>query len=73
MANTQVLSEVNGSVWKIVVAVGDEVSEDQPLVYIESMKMEIPVVATESGVVEAIFVSEGDQVAEGLAILSIRH
>ncbi len=72
MAQTSVFSEVNGSIWKILVAVGDSVAEDDPVAYVESMKMEIPVLATESGVVTEIFVAEGEAVAEGAAIISIR-
>ena len=72
MAETKVLSEINGSVWKIVVKVGDSVEEDQPLAYVESMKMEIPVLATEGGVVTEIFVAEGEPIAEGAPILAIR-
>ena len=51
MAIVDVKAEITGSVWKIVVKVGDRVTEDQPLVILESMKMEIPLMATEDGVV----------------------
>ncbi|MEP7299938.1 MAG: acetyl-CoA carboxylase biotin carboxyl carrier protein subunit [Caldimonas sp.] len=73
MAPISVLSEVNGSIWKILVAVGDPVAEDDPVAYVESMKMEIPVLATESGIVAEIFVAEGEPVAEGAPIISIRR
>lgn len=73
MAEINVLSEVNGSVWKILVKVGDSVEEDQPLAYVESMKMEIPVMASSSGVIAEVFVVEGQQVSEGAPILSIRE
>jgi acetyl-CoA carboxylase biotin carboxyl carrier protein len=65
MADTRVRSEIAGSVWKIEVAVGDRVAEDDPLVILESMKMEIPLLAPRSGVVKEILVAEGDRVAEG--------
>ena len=65
MAETTVLSEVNGAVWKIVVKVGDEVAQDDPLVYAESMKMEIPILAPDDGVVSRILVTEGQALAEG--------
>lgn len=71
MSDVKVLSEIAGSVWKIVAAVGDQVEEDQPLVILESMKMEIPVLAPESGVVKTICVSEGSAVAEGEVVAII--
>lgn len=65
MAETRVRSEIAGSVWKIEVAVGDSVSEDDPLIVLESMKMEIPLLAPRAGVVREILVAEGEPVAEG--------
>lgn len=65
MAEVEVKSEITGSVWKIVVGVGDRVSEDDPLIILESMKMEIPLLATEDGTVKEIRVKEGDPIAEG--------
>ena len=66
-----VKSPVVGSVWKIQVAVGDNVAEDDDLIILESMKMEIPVEAETSGVITAINVAEGDQVAEGDTLATI--
>lgn len=65
MAELRVKSEIAGSVWKIEVAIGDRVAEDDPLIVIESMKMEIPLLAPRSGVVKEILVAEGDRLAEG--------
>jgi len=65
MADTRVRSEIAGSVWKIEVAVGDAVAEDDPLIILESMKMEIPLLAPRSGVVREILVAEGEPIAEG--------
>ena len=65
MAELKVRSEIAGSVWKIAVAVGDRVAEDDPLVILESMKMEIPLLAPQAGTVKAILVAEGEQVVEG--------
>lgn len=63
-----VRSELAASVFKIEVAVGDRVEEGQPLVVLESMKMEIPVVAGRAGTVEEILVSEGEVVEEGAVV-----
>jgi biotin carboxyl carrier protein len=65
MADLRVRSEIAGSVWKIEVTIGDSVAEDEPLVILESMKMEIPLLAPRSGVVKEILVVEGEPIAEG--------
>jgi len=64
-AELKVRSEIAGSVWKIEVAVGDEVAQDDALVVLESMKMEIPLLSPRAGIVREILVAEGDPVAEG--------
>jgi acetyl-CoA carboxylase biotin carboxyl carrier protein len=71
VAIERVLSEIPGQVIRIEVAIGDRVSEDDPILFIESMKMEIPVTATAGGVIKELLVASGDAVAEGtpLAIL----
>jgi acetyl-CoA carboxylase biotin carboxyl carrier protein len=66
MAELRVRSEIAGSVWKIEVAVGDSVAEDDPLLILESMKMEIPLLAPRAGVVKQILVAEGEPIAEGV-------
>ncbi|SKB05381.1 biotin/lipoyl-binding carrier protein [Aeromicrobium choanae] len=65
---SDVRSELTASVFKIEVAVGDQVEEGQPLLILESMKMEIPVVAPRAGVVQEILPSEGDVVEEGAIV-----
>ena len=65
MAETRVRSEIAGSVWKIEVRIGDSVAEDDPLIVLESMKMEIPLLAPRAGVVREILVSEGEPIGEG--------
>ena len=65
MAETRVRSEIAGSVWKIEVAIGDKVAEDDPLIVLESMKMEIPLLSPRAGVVREILVAEGDPIGEG--------
>lgn len=65
MAELRVKSEIAGSVWKIEVAVGDKVGMDDPLIVLESMKMEIPLLAPKAGTVVQILVAEGEAIAEG--------
>jgi len=73
MSQTKVVSEINGSMWKILVKEGDAVSEDDMLAVVESMKMEIPVLAPVSGTVAKILVTEGQAVAEGVPIMLLSH
>jgi acetyl-CoA carboxylase biotin carboxyl carrier protein len=65
MAEIRVRSEISGSVWKIEVAIGDRVAEEDPLIILESMKMEIPLLAPQPGTVREIRCKEGDPIAEG--------
>ena len=67
----EVRAEMVANVWKIVVAPGDSVEDGDTLVILESMKMEIPVIAESSGHVTALHVSEGDVVQEGDVIAVI--
>lgn len=66
-----VKASMAGTVWKIVVAEGDQVSAGQDVAILESMKMEIPIAAEESGVVTKIIANEGDFINVDDAILEI--
>jgi acetyl-CoA carboxylase biotin carboxyl carrier protein len=68
MAIIDVKTEITGNVWKIVATVGQNLSEDEPILILESMKMEIPVAAPEDGVLVEILASEGDVVTEGAVV-----
>jgi oxaloacetate decarboxylase alpha subunit len=60
-----------GNVFKVLVGVGDTVTEGQPVLVVEAMKMETEVAAPRSGPVTAVHVKEGDAVAVGDALISI--
>jgi biotin carboxyl carrier protein len=60
----EVRAELVANVWKIVVTEGQQVDDGDTLVILESMKMEIPVIAESSGSV-SVKVAEGDVVQEG--------
>ena len=60
-----VVAEMVANVWKVVVQQGDTVGEGDPLVLLESMKMEIPVESPVAGTVKEVRVSEGGVVQEG--------
>lgn len=61
----EVRADMVANVWKVVAAEGDTVADGDPLVILESMKMEIPVLAAGGGIVTAMHVAEGDVVQEG--------
>jgi acetyl-CoA carboxylase biotin carboxyl carrier protein len=61
----EIRAEMVANVWKVVAAPGDTVDDGDTLVILESMKMEIPVLAESAGVVAEIAVNEGDVVQEG--------
>lgn len=73
MATKEIRSEITGSVWKILKNAGDRVEEEDALMILESMKMEIPVLAEAKGKVAEIRVKPEDAVAEGqvLAVLEL--
>ena len=60
-----------GKVFKIEASVGQTVQKGDAIVIVEAMKMEIPMVATVSGVVNTVFVSEGQPVEAGDKLLTI--
>lgn len=67
----KIKSEVTGTVWKVEVQVGQEVAMDDVLVIVESMKMEIPIVAERAGKVSEILVGEGDPVADDQVVVHL--
>jgi acetyl-CoA carboxylase biotin carboxyl carrier protein len=71
MAIVDVKTEITGNVWKIFARVGQELAEDEPILILESMKMEIPVSAPEAGTVKEILVAEGDVATEGSVVARI--
>jgi len=58
-------AHITGTVWKIEVKVGDDVTDGDTLVILESMKMEMPVEAEDDGKVAEIRCEEGQSVSEG--------
>ncbi|WP_305785234.1 biotin/lipoyl-binding carrier protein [Symbioplanes lichenis] len=61
----EIRAEMVANVWKVVAAPGAEVAEGDTLVILESMKMEIPVLAESGGTLKELSVHEGDVVQEG--------
>ena len=71
MAVFDVKADIGGVVWKIEKAIGDAVAEDDSIMILESMKMEIPVLAPRGGTLSECLVKEGEAVREGQVIARI--
>ncbi len=67
----EIRAEMVANVWKVLVSEGDQVDDGDTLVILESMKMEIPVLAESPGVVTKLHVAEGDVVQEDELIAEI--
>ena len=67
----EIRAEMVANVWKVVASVGAPVADGDTLVILESMKMEIPVLAESDGTVTQLAVNEGDVVQEGDLIATI--
>ncbi|PKR78744.1 hypothetical protein CEY16_03020 [Halalkalibacillus sediminis] len=68
---SEVIANMAGNVWKVVVKEGDSIDSGQDVVILESMKMEIPIAAEASGSIKELKVNEGDFVNEGDVIAVI--
>jgi acetyl-CoA carboxylase biotin carboxyl carrier protein len=67
----EVRAEMVANVWKVLLAEGDHVDDGDTLVILESMKMEIPVLAEDAGTITKLHVAEGDVVQEDDLIAEI--
>ena len=61
----EAISEVSGTVWKVLAQPGQRVAAGDVLVIVESMKMEIPVESPCDGVLQSLSCEEGKPVREG--------
>ena len=67
----QVTAGAAGKVFKLEASVGQSVKKGEPVVIIEAMKMEIPVVAPEDGTVASIDVVVGDAIEAGSVLATL--
>jgi biotin carboxyl carrier protein len=65
VATEKVRAEITGTVWKIVSQPGQQLAEEDTILIMESMKMEIPVIAPVKGTLASLLVKEGQEVSEG--------
>ncbi|HEX7065663.1 MAG TPA: acetyl-CoA carboxylase biotin carboxyl carrier protein subunit [Bacillales bacterium] len=68
----EIKASMAGTVLNVLVASGDNVSEGQELVMLESMKMEIPIESEGEGEVEEVKVNDGDFVNEGDVLVVLK-
>jgi biotin carboxyl carrier protein len=64
----EIRAHITGVVFQVTAKAGDRVGAGDPVIVLESMKMEIPVEAPRAGVVREITVQEGQTVQEGDAV-----
>jgi acetyl-CoA carboxylase biotin carboxyl carrier protein len=67
----EVKAELVGNLWKITTEVGQHVEEDDTIMILESMKMEIPIMAPQAGTIKEFLAKEGDVVQEGQTVAII--
>jgi biotin carboxyl carrier protein len=61
----EVKAQITGVVFQVLAKPGDKVGAGDPIIVLESMKMEIPVEAPRAGTVTAVKAKEGETVQEG--------
>ena len=66
-------AHIPGNIWKIVVSPGDRVKDGDPLVILESMKMEVTVVASRVGRVREVRCAEGRPVGAGETLVVLER
>jgi acetyl-CoA carboxylase biotin carboxyl carrier protein len=67
-----VLSPMPATVLEVNVTVGDRVSFEDELILVESMKMQVPILAPQEGVVEEVLVKPGDVIEGDVPVLRLR-
>ena len=72
MKKTLIKSDVAGIVAEICFNKSDFVKEGENLIFIESMKMEIPVIAPFDGEIEEIFVQKDDVISQNQPLLTLK-
>ena len=67
----EIQAEMDATVWQMLVVAGQSVALDDEVIILESMKMEIPVIAPSNGTIASIQVSEGDAVKRGQTLITL--
>ena len=69
----EITAPMVGKIVSILVKDGQKVSEDEPVIMLEAMKVEMPVVAPEDGTVKSIRVAEGDAVEADAVLVELEE
>ena len=67
----KVISETAGTIFRIERNAGDSVDEGDVILILESMKMEIEILAEKKGTIKSFLIDEGDLVQEGQHLANI--
>ncbi len=68
MPEIKIVTEVAGRVCALLVEAGASIGNGDEVMFVEAMKMEIPVISTAAGTIKSILVSVDDVIAEGQAV-----
>jgi acetyl-CoA carboxylase biotin carboxyl carrier protein len=68
----EIRAEMDANVWQVLVESGQTVAEDDELMILESMKMEIPVIAPCDGTIASVDVGESDSVKRGATLIKLQ-
>lgn len=71
MAEIKIVTEVAGRVCAIAASAGGDIGSGDDVIFVEAMKMEIPIPSPAAGKIKSILVSVDDVVAEGQAIATL--
>jgi len=71
--HSAITAPMPGTVLRVLVGEGDRVEQRQPLVVLEAMKMETPLVSPYAGVVLKVHVTEGDRVTGGAVVVELEE
>ena len=73
MAQLAVEADLAGTVWQLSATSGDTLAEGDPILILESMKMEIPVESPCAARLVALHVAEGEVVREGQVLATLER
>lgn len=73
MAELKVEADLAGTVWQLSATLGDALAEGDPILILESMKMEIPVESPCVARLVALHVTEGEVVREGQVLATLER
>jgi acetyl-CoA carboxylase biotin carboxyl carrier protein len=68
---SEIVAEMVANVMSVAVEAGDRVETGDVVIVLESMKMEIPVIAEDAGTVRAVKIAPADVVQEGDVLLEL--